>query len=401
MRILALTNLYPNPLQPHRAPFNRHWLRLLAMRHAVRVISPIAWTDEAIARRRGSPPLPRSRQVELDGLIVDHPRFWFTPRFGRRWYGHFYRASVRRTFERVVDELRPELIYAPWAYPDGWAAVRLAAERGLPVVLQVHGSDVLLLDDCPARKGGTIEAIRGADGIVAVSHHIAGRLRSLGTDPERVRVIHDGVDPAVFHPGSKREARAKLGLADDTPALLFIGNLVPVKGIAVLIEAIAQLKDEEPCLRLHIVGQGPLRADLERRARQAGLGDRVSFTGALPQTQLPDWYRAADCLVLPSHSEGVPNVLLEASACGTPWVASDVGGIPEIAVDGRCRLVAPNAPSALARAIRDTLAAPPRGAAPPPKLRTDAVAELESFLEAVLARRAGTRSSPLALEAST
>ncbi|MEX2025859.1 MAG: glycosyltransferase, partial [Pirellulaceae bacterium] len=144
MRILALTNLYPNPFQPHRAPYNRHQFRMLAELHELRVIAPIAWTDELRARR-SHPPLPPSRRLRHDGLTIDHPRYWYTPKIGRRLYGDFFLASVRRTFRQVVAEFRPEVIFAPWAYPDGYAAVALARQLELPVVVQVHGSDVRTL----------------------------------------------------------------------------------------------------------------------------------------------------------------------------------------------------------------------------------------------------------------
>src|SRR5206468_1288978 len=118
MRILAMTNLYPNPFQPNRATFNRHQFRLLAEKHLIRVISPIAWTDELKARCNGAAALPARRQVRFDGLIVDHPRYLFLPKMARKWYGRFYCASVKRTFFRVARAFRPDLVFAPWAYPD-------------------------------------------------------------------------------------------------------------------------------------------------------------------------------------------------------------------------------------------------------------------------------------------
>src|SRR5262245_61197309 len=139
MKVLAITNLYPNPQQPHRAPYNRHQFRMLNDLHEVRVIAPIAWTDEWSARRRSLPPLPRARRMQYDGLTVDYPRYWFTPKVLRRWYGAFYLASVRKTFQRVRAEFQPDIVFAPWAYPDGNAAVQLARQAGLPVVVQVHG----------------------------------------------------------------------------------------------------------------------------------------------------------------------------------------------------------------------------------------------------------------------
>lgn len=384
MRVLAMTNLYPNPFQPHRATFNRHQFRILNERHPVHVIAPIAWTDELTARRAGKPPLPAGRRVTHDGLTVDHPRYLFPPKVGRRWYGHCYRASVGKTFRRAVEEFRPDVVFTPWAYPDGWAAVRAARNAGLPVVIQCHGSDVLLLDQHPSRKRRTVEAVTAADGVVAVSQNIADHLIRLGVRPDRVRVIIDGVDRTVFRPGPKADARAAVGLPDGPPVLLFIGNLVAVKAVDVLLTAGGQLNREAFPVRLVVVGGGPLRANLEQQAATLGLAERVRFTGPLPQDTLADWYRAADLFVLPSHSEGVPNVLLEASACGTPWVASRVGGIPEIAHLGVSRLVPPNTPAELAVAIKESLTAPPQPPPPGPKARDQAVDELEAFLVAAL-----------------
>ena len=380
MRILAMTNLYPNPYQPHRAPFNRHQFRILGQHHPVQVIAPIAWTDELKARRRGALPLAPGRRVTVDGLIVDHPRYLFTPKLARGWYGNFYFASVQKTFRRAFREFLPDIIFSPWAYPDGWAAIRLARSVGCPIVLQVHGSDILLLDQVPSRRRRTEDAVRAADGIVAVSHDLAGHLVGMGVETSKIRVIHDGVDISLFAPGDKARERATLDLPPDVPLLLFVGNLVPVKAIDVLLLACAEPILTDTTFQLVVVGQGPLRPSLEKIAGQLRVADRVRFAGALPQTDLPRWYRAADVFVLPSHSEGVPNVLLEASACGTPWVASHVGGIPEIAHLGVSRLVTPNRPAELARAIHETLTAPSRESTPAPKPREKAVSELIGFL---------------------
>jgi glycosyltransferase involved in cell wall biosynthesis len=386
VRILALTNLYPNPFQPHRAPFNRQQFRILAASHAIRVIAPIAWTDELKARWKGAPALAKTRTADRDGLTVEHPRYWFTPRLLRRQYGRFFQASTMGAFRRALDEFRPDLVFAPWAYPDGWAAVRLARKAGLPVVIQAHGSDVLLLDRFPARKHRTIQAVRDADGIVAVSQDIANHLVRYGVSADRVRVVYDGVDTSIFHPGPRKEARDRLGVADGDPLLLFIGNLLPVKAVDVLLEACRLLEESGSAFRAAIIGEGPLRITLERLAARLGIAERVRFLGSLPQQQLPDWYRAADLFVLPSYSEGVPNVLLEASACGTPYVASNVGGIPEIAHLGVARLAPPGKPAALADAIRESLSRTDRRSAVAPRRREEAVAELVGFLNEVRKR---------------
>jgi glycosyltransferase involved in cell wall biosynthesis len=326
--------------------------------------------------------------VERDGLVVDHPRYYYTPKVLQRFHGRQFLESVRQTFRRRVAEFRPDLVFAPWAYPDGWAAVRLARRAGLPVVLQVHGSDVRLAVR-RKRRQLTFDALRAADGVVAVSQDLGRRLVEGGVDPDRVRVIYNGIDPAWFYPGPKLDARLRVGLPTDTdPVVLFIGNLVRVKGVEVLIDACDQLVRSGSRFHCRIIVEGPLAGALQGRVDQLGLGDRVKLLGSKPQLELPDWYRAADVLVLPSYSEGVPNVLLEAAACGTPCVASRVGGVPEITHRCDLQMTPPGDSPALAEAIRDVLSRrrQPRKPLPPARTRGEAVDELEQFLAAVLAR---------------
>jgi glycosyltransferase involved in cell wall biosynthesis len=395
MRVLTLTNLYPSPLAPHRAPYIRHQLRLLAEQHAVRVIAPVLWTDEWTARRRALPALPAGRRVVSDGLVVDHPRYWYTPKILRRLYGQFLLASVRATFEEVVAEFQPDVVFAPWAYPDGYAAVRLAQRANLPVVVQVHGSDLRELARYPARKAGTALALTQADGVIAVSRELAERVVGLGAQPHRVRVVIDGVDRDTFCPGGQMAAQERIGFAPDVRHLLFVGNLVPVKGLDVLLAALQRMRTAESW-HLHVVGDGLLRKALQSQALALGLVGQVRFYGSLAHAELPDWYRAADLLVLSSRSEGVPNVLLEAAACGLPFVATDVGGIPEIAALGQSRLVPPEDPTALAEAIGDMLrVGRDLGDAPGPRDRRDAVADIAAGLEAAIHERCGNASPKL------
>jgi glycosyltransferase involved in cell wall biosynthesis len=388
MRVLALTSLYPNPLQPHLANHNRRMLRHLARRNDVVVIAPVAWTEELAARRRGER-LPPGRRAELDGLDVRHPRYLFTPRALRGWYGKFFRWSVRAEFARAVADFRPDLVYAPWAYPDGWAAVRLGHAAGLPVVVHAMGSDVLRADRTPGRLRGTVDAVRRADAVVAVSRDLAGRLLGLGVEPARVRVVYRGVDAELFRPGPRREARGRLGLPPDSRLVLFVGGLEPVKGPEVLIEACGLLAARGTPFTCVLVGRGSLRQKLESLAGDRGIADRVRFLGPVANDRLPDWYRAANVVVLPSLSEGVPNVLLEAAACGTPFVASRVGGIPEIAHLGPSELVPAGDAARLADALAASLDAgdPPAGGRAAPRGWDEAAAELTAVFEEVLARR--------------
>jgi glycosyltransferase involved in cell wall biosynthesis len=399
MRVLVLTNLFPNPFQPNRAPFNRQQFRALAAEHEVEVIAPISWVDELVARRKGAAALPRNRRVVCEGLRVTHPRYLYSPRVLRSWYGHFFRHSVRTAFNRACADFRPDVVLGSWAYPDGWAAVELAKRAGLPVVVKVHGCDILCggagLDSDPARRRRTAEVLRRADGVVAVSQHMADEVIALGVAPEKARVVYSGIDSHLFYPGPMEDSRARLGLERGVPMILFVGNLVPVKGIEVLVRACAALAQTGLNFRACLIGEGPLKGQLARQIHESGLDGRVELLGSRPHRQLGDWFRAASVFALPSFSEGVPSVLLEAAACGTRFVASRVGGIPEVAREAHGRLVQPGDPTALAGAIGEVLAlgTGPNPNPAPARSWTESGAELGRFLSDVVAGRA-PRSAP-------
>jgi glycosyltransferase involved in cell wall biosynthesis len=288
-------------------------------------------------------------------MVVHHPRYVFPPKVLRGLYGQCFLCSVRRCFNETVRRFRPDVVLGSWAYPDGWAAVRLARRAGLPVAIKVHGSDVLTVGDHSARRRPTVEALTTADAVIAVSRHLGERAVAMGTDPSRVHVVYNGVDPGVFFPAPPELSRRHLGITSTDPLILFVGNLVPVKGLDVLIDALEQVACAALRFQCAIVGDGPLKGELQSRIEALGLGGRVRLVGPIPLEQLPHWYRSADLLVLPSRSEGVPNVLLEAAACGTPCIASRVGGIPEVVHSGA--LVPPDDPTALARQVREVLGA--------------------------------------------
>jgi glycosyltransferase involved in cell wall biosynthesis len=404
MRILAITNLYPTPYQPRRAPFNHQQFRRLAARHPLRVIAPISWTDELTARRERRGRLPENRRGKLDEIVVEYPRFCFPPKVLRGQHGHCFQWSIRRAFERALAEFAPDLVLATWAYPDGWASVRLGHQAGLPVVIKVHGSDILTLRRDSARQRRTSEALRRAEGIIVVSQDLARWVIELGAEPDRVQVVYNGVDSEVFHPGSQQEARCRLGVCGDEPIVLFVGHLEPVKGLDFLIEACARVARSGVRFRCYLIGHGSMETALRRQIARSGLEERVRLVGPRPQVELADWYRAADVLVLPSRSEGFPNVLLEATACGLPFVASRVGGIPEIAEHTAGRLFPVGDVDQQAESLREALAEAPRcpvGLDTPQRDHEQAVSELEDLFTRVLLVQRASINSPSAHNAGS
>jgi glycosyltransferase involved in cell wall biosynthesis len=228
---------------------------------------------------------------------------------------------------------------------------------GVPVGLIVGGSDILLLTRDPPRRRAIIRVLQSVDAVFPIGSDLTKKVVELGVSPDRVHALQQGVDPERFSLGEPSAARQRLEVEPGVPLLLFVGNLLPVKGLDVLFEAAARLAARGIDFRLWLVGDGPERDALERCGRALGLSSRLRFWGSQPHEVMPDFFRAADLTVLSSRSEGIPNVLRESLACGTPFVATRVGGIADIATP-ECALVPPGDPLALAEALETRLRLP-------------------------------------------
>ncbi len=248
-----------------------------------------------------------------------------------------------------------DVVVGHFLYPTAVAARSAARAAGVPFALVAHGTDVASVSGDSRVARECRAAMAEACLIIAVSEDLAARVRATGVKTP-LAVCHMGVDTRRFRPVPS--ARRGLHLDVIERIALFAGNLVRVKNVESLITAFASLHAQGECDRLVIVGDGPLRPDLEAAAVDKGVGDSVAFTGKLPNEELPAWMNAADVFVLPSRNEGLGLVALEAMACGTPVVATAVGGIPEIVTDESIgQLVEPDDPEALARGMRTVLAA--------------------------------------------
>jgi glycosyltransferase involved in cell wall biosynthesis len=216
------------------------------------------------------------------------------------------------------------VIDAHYLYPDGVAAVMIGRRLGRPVVMTARGTDVNVIPNYRVPRRQILSAARRSAGIVTVSHALKTALTNLGVPGERVVVLRNGVDLDLFRPMDRELARDRLGVV--SPTLLSVGHLVENKGHHLVIEALTMLDGMD----LVIVGDGPLKSGLRRLATSLGLGDRVRFEGSVPHGEIVHYFNAADALVLASDREGMPNVVLESIACGTPVIATRTGGVPEI-----------------------------------------------------------------------
>lgn len=354
MRILFFSYAYPNAAQPTLGTFNRSLLEALVRQHQVRVVAPVSFVETLKHRINGQQVFDPSFQA-IPGVAADYVPFYYPPKILRDRFDDFLWWSVRSRLTRVLREFRPDVMLSYWAHPDGAVAVRAGREHRIPVVTMVGGSDVLLLGRSGRRRDAILQALRDADAVVAVSRHIADTLTSDGLPANKLHVVKRGIDGHVFQPGDRLEARRELGLPLRRFTLVSVGRCVPVKGHTHLLAACARLHREGHSFGCYLLGDGPLRGQLQREIEQYRLQTCVELRGPQPQSELAKWYRAANVTVLPSLSEGIPNVLLESLAANTPLIASNVGGIPEIADERFDDLIPAANSGALAEAMRRRL----------------------------------------------
>jgi glycosyltransferase involved in cell wall biosynthesis len=217
-----------------------------------------------------------------------------------------------------------DLIDAHYFYPDGVAASKIARRLGLPFIVTGRGTDINLIAQMPGPRKMILAAARAAAAVVAVSRALANEMQSIGIDEKKIHVLRNGVDLAAFQPGDRAKARRTLGF--DTVTFVSVGVLREAKGHNVAIEALLHIENS----RLVIIGGGEYESQLRALVKRHRLGDRVTFTGRIDQAELCSYYQAADALLLLSRREGMPNVVLESLACGTPVIAANVGGLAEV-----------------------------------------------------------------------
>jgi glycosyltransferase involved in cell wall biosynthesis len=324
VKVLVTSRLYPSAACPSRGTFVHHQVRFLRDHCTLSVVSPTPWCPPLPGKGRWRAYGRVERTGILDGVEIRYPRYLSLPRrlgFASAW--RRYLGALSRAMDGA-----PDLIHAHLAYPDGLAAVRLGRRLGRPVVISVHGHDVRELPAArPAWRRLVIQALQGAAAVIVSSSDVRQRVLALGTDPDRVHFVPQGVDCQAFRPLGGR-LPGKGGWR-----LLYLGRLDPNKGIGVLLEAMARLRGEGRPVRLRLVGGSPLSgtgARFQQQVEELGLTGVVEFRGEVPWAGVPGEIGQADLLVLPSFYDSFGIVLIEAMACGLPVVATRCGGPEEL-----------------------------------------------------------------------
>lgn len=365
IRTLLFSTLYPSGSRPAHGIFVETRLRELLKSGQVQtqVVAPVPWfplrsklfgeyalyADTAVFEKRSA-------------VDVHHPRYFLPPKLGMNIAPELMARGALPTIRRLIDDgFDFDLIDAHYYYPDGVAAGIVARQIGKPFVVTARGSDLALLSSYPRPRRMILETAERAAASICVCRDLRDQLTGLGSRPEKVHVMRNGVDLERFTPIDKTVARRHLGLPDGRRLLLSVGRLIELKGHHVAIAALQRLPSGT---MLIIAGSGPELENLRRLASRLQVYDRVLFAGQLANDQLKWWYGAADALVLCSSREGWANVLLESMACGTPVIATRGGGSPEVVTQACAgQLMKERTPEALVAAYDKLFATPPEGAA--------------------------------------
>lgn len=353
LRVLSIATLFPDVARPNFGLFVEKSLRALAAQPGIEltIIAPV-----------GLPPFPLSlhkryhalrnlpQREQWNGLTILRPRFTLIPRIGAR----FNPANIARAILPIVRGRTFDVVDAQFFYPDGPAAMRVADALGLPFSVKARGADISHFGHNPATAPQLLAAADRAAGLLAVSDAMRGEMAAIGIDRAKVAIHYTGIDKDRFAPGDRTTARAALRM-DDAPAILTVGALIPRKGQALVIEALPALPD----VHYWLAGAGEAEGSYRKLAERLGVERRVHFMGPVANADLPQLYRAADVVVMPSASEGLANAWVEALACGTPIVISDAGGAAELVTSPVAGRIARRTPEAIAEAVQAILASPP------------------------------------------
>jgi glycosyltransferase involved in cell wall biosynthesis len=362
VKTVLFSTLYPSAERPMHGIFVETRLRELLKTGRVdtRVVAPVPWFPSTAERWGDYARMARTPcQETRHGIDVVHPRYLLLPRVGMTLAPLLMALGARHAMQQLLDAgFDFDVIDAHYYYPDGVAAAVLAAHFKKPFTVTARGTDINLIPDHRWPRKLLQWAGKRASASIGVSAALVERMRALAFDPHRLHVMRNGVDLDRFSAMDSSTMRQELGIAGG-PVLLTVGNLHEHKGQRLVLDAFALFRRRHSQAQLLVVGEGPDAAQLRSQASALGLVDAVRFVGTVPNQDLARWYSAADVLVLASSREGWPNVLLEAMACGTPVVASDVGGVREIVqlpVAGR--VVADRTAAAFSSALDALLAMP-------------------------------------------
>jgi teichuronic acid biosynthesis glycosyltransferase TuaC len=346
LRITVITPVFPSSAEGHRGIYIYNIVRSLQRHAKVDVVCALV-TYPPLPMVR--PPSMRNGQLDMnfspEGVRVRYLKYPGLPVITRPLNS----VSCFAAIKSHVKSLDPDVILAYWAQPEGLAAIAAGRDLDVPVIVGALGSDLLLAKGLG--KYLAKRAVTRADRVLTVSEGLSSAAISLGTPADRVKTIPNGCDRTIFYPRDRSACRRKLRIHPDARLVLFVGRLEPMKGLHELVSAFTRVRREFAGAELVCIGEGPLKQFLSANAG----AEPIRALGQKTSEEIAEWLGACDLLCLPSHSEGCPNVVIEALSCGRPVIGTDVGGIPALVDERSGILVPPRDAPKLAGAICEGL----------------------------------------------
>lgn len=356
--ILLISNLFPTPVDSIRGVFTYQIAKRLQDKCDLTVVCPLPWFPHWAKGKLFEKWADFARVpnvYEWQGCTVHSPKYPMIPKASEAMHAALMFPSLYRMVRRLHRIRKFDAVNTHWLYPDGVAAAWVTHLLKLPHVVTALGCDANLFM-MQGHKRPQIEwALQEAQGVTVVSQALRDFLVEHRLKDKRIDVIPNGVEAEIFHPRNKAECARQLGLTYQDKTIVFVGQLLEVKGVIYLIEAVERLVAASKNLMVYLVGEGPGRSEYEAEIARRGLTNHIRLVGNRPHTEIAVWMGAGDIFCLPSIREGFPNVVLEALFCGRPVVASRVGGIPEMVNESNGYLVDPKNSEALADALGKAL----------------------------------------------
>lgn len=355
LRVLTLSTLFPDATRPAFGRFVERQTLALAARPdvAVVVVAPLGIPPLLARHPRYAALATLPARAVRNGLDILRPRFPVIPGPGAPLAPRLLARTLLPLLRTLRTEFAFDVIDAEFFWPDGPAAIALGRALDVPVSIKARGADIHHWGHRRWTGPQVRAAGRAAAGLLGVSAALRTDMIALGMPAEKIAVHHTGVEQDSFRPADRAAAKAALGLAGYV--LLTIGHLIPRKGQSIAIDALAQVPDAT----LLLAGDGPDGPALRHQAARLGLTDRIRFLGTVAHADLPALFAAADLFVLPTASEGLANVWVEAIACGVPVLTTAVGGAAEVIDTPAAGRLVPRTADAFASAIREMLAVTP------------------------------------------
>lgn len=361
IKILILTHTFPTKYNPIASIFLLNQLSELKKYCDIKVIFPHGYVPKIKILN----PYHRFSKIpseeRISGIIVYHPKYFMIPRviFGLKFLNIYlsiesvfsYLAS-KKIADKIAEEWNPDIIHMHGTLSEGWLAKRLKRKYKKPFLVTVYGEDITRLSKEMLSSSIIKSNLNEADAIICQSEFLKKEIENLGLRDARFSIIPMGAKMDRFMPQDKYRERKLLGLPKDKKIIVFVGHLIPRKGVEYLIRAIKIASEKDKGILCCIVGTCHMRGRLQSLSSELGLSEYVRFMGQKNHEEVPHYINACDVLVLPSLNEGLPVVLCEALACGKPVVATNVAGNPEIVNDDVGFLVNPKDEKELAEKIK-------------------------------------------------